>query len=163
MVTLSGNSGEVTFSYNKGQILPLPLSPTPAEESSTSNAPIESSTPVNLGVRGGGAIFAKSISVEDNSASVSFSENSVEIRDNQAQKENPLGGGALFGLDSVGLKNNVDLAFSNNRVSGGNSSGGAILSKEVAIAHNGKVQFTRNCAKFLGGAVCALGDTLRIE
>ncbi|ASD30882.1 polymorphic outer membrane protein Pmp18D [Chlamydia abortus] len=163
VVTLSGNSGEVTFSYNKGQILPLPLSPTPAEESSTSNAPIESSTPVNLGVRGGGAIFAKSISVEDNSAFVSFSENSMEIRDNQAQKENPLGGGALFGLDSVGLKNNVDLAFSNNRVSGGNSSGGAILSKEVAIAHNGKVQFTRNCAKFLGGAVCALGDTLRIE
>ncbi|WP_366223652.1 polymorphic outer membrane protein Pmp18D [Chlamydia buteonis] len=163
MVTLSGNSGAITFSYNKGHILPLPLSSTSAEEPSASNTPIESSTPANLGVRGGGAIFAKSISIEDNSAFVSFSENSMEIRDNKAQKENSLGGGALFGLDSVGLKNNVDLAFSNNRVFGGNSSGGAILSKEVAISHNAKVQFIHNCAKFLGGAVCALGDTLSIE
>ncbi|AFS24791.1 polymorphic outer membrane protein Pmp18D [Chlamydia psittaci] len=166
MVTLSGNSGAITFSYNKGCILPSTLSSTASEsseESSASNAPIESSKPENLGIRGGGAIFAKSISIEDNSASVSFFENSMEISDNKAQKENPLGGGALFGLDAVGLKNNVDLSFSNNRVFGENSSGGAILSKDVAIAHNGKVQFIRNCAKFLGGAVCALGDTLSIE
>ncbi|WP_375793957.1 autotransporter domain-containing protein [Chlamydia sp. 12-01] len=161
-VKITDNSGAITFSYNKGKILPSPVVPITSEEESTSTTPTES-LPTDLGIRGGGAIFAKHIEIEDNSAALSFSDNFMEIRDNKAQKENPLGGGALFGTDEVGLRNNIELAFSNNHVSGENSSGGAILSKVVTISDNGKVQFIRNYSKFLGGAVCALGNTLSIN
>ncbi|AAP05547.1 polymorphic outer membrane protein middle domain-containing protein [Chlamydia caviae] len=161
-VRIVDNSGAITFSYNKGTILPFPKVAASSEGESAPEAPKESS-PVDLGVRGGGAIFAKRIEIADNSGVLSFSDNFMKIRDNKAQKENPLGGGALFGIDEVGLKNNKELAFTNNHVSGENSSGGAVLSKVVTIADNGKVQFFRNYSNFLGGAVCSLGDALNIK
>ncbi|MEF9519762.1 polymorphic outer membrane protein middle domain-containing protein [Chlamydia crocodili] len=161
-VKITDNSGAIAFSYNKGKILPLPTVPASSEEESASSTPLKS-PPVDLGIRGGGAIFAKHIEIEDNAAALSFSDNFMEIRDSKAQKEQPLGGGALFGIDRVSLQNNMELAFTNNHVSGENSSGGAILSKVVTISDNGRVQFIRNYSKFLGGAVCALGDALSIK
>ncbi|BAE80981.1 polymorphic outer membrane protein D [Chlamydia felis Fe/C-56] len=163
-VMVSDNSGAITFSYNSGKFLPLPMpSAEVSEENSSQNAPVESSKLVDLGVRGGGAIFAKSIDIEDNTAAIVFAENSMEIKNNKAQKENPLGGGALFGAEAIGLKNNADLLFSSNHVSGENSSGGAVLSNAVTISDNKKVQFVRNYSQFLGGAICALGDKLSIN
>ncbi|WP_348664138.1 autotransporter domain-containing protein [Chlamydia vaughanii] len=139
------------------------MASTGSEEESGMAAISEPARPVDLGVRGGGAVFAKKIVVKDNSFEVSFSDNFMEIQNNHAQKQNPLGGGALFGIDEVSVRNNADITFSNNYVSGDNSSGGAILSNVVDISDNGKVQFIRNGSKFLGGAVCSLNETLNIN
>lgn len=114
-------------------------------------------------VRGGGAIFAKKIIIQDNSKDVAFSDNSMNIQDNDIQKSNILGGGALFGMDEVHICNNANLIFSNNYVCGETGSGGAILSQAIDLSKNQGMEFLRNTSLNLGGAVCALHGALNVS
>lgn len=119
--------------------------------------------PLDLVVRGGGAIFAKKIIIQDNSKDVAFSDNSMNIQDNDIQKSNILGGGALFGMDEVHICNNANLIFSNNYVCGETGSGGAILSQAIDLSKNQGMEFLRNTSLNLGGAVCALHGALNVS
>lgn len=119
--------------------------------------------PLDLVVRGGGAVFAKKIVIQDNSKEVAFSDNSMNIQDNDIQKSRTLGGGALFGMDEVHICNNANLIFSNNYVCGETGSGGAILSQAVDLSKNRGIEFLRNTSLDLGGAVCALHGALNVS
>ncbi|EPP36973.1 putative outer membrane protein pmp21 [Chlamydia avium] len=176
-VVISGNSGSLRFSCNYGNTRSTPTQSTPAIEASESSANTESANTatssteadtsstvsnneaaqlMDLGIQGGGAIFAKKIVIQNNSGEVDFSENCMNIQEDYRQKSDIIGGGALLGTDEVHISNNANLVFSSNYMLGGSASGGAILSKIVDLSSNQGMCFMHNSSLSLGGAVCSL-------
>lgn len=151
-VDIVGNTGTIQFSYNGSG----------KHEKAEKKAEAISEDAVDLSVQGGGAILSKAVYLKENSQSISFSYNSVNIEECK-QKTAILGGGALLGTDSVRIVGNDALDFTNNMVHEGEGSGGAILSKKVVVARNHQMHFSRNSSSFIGGAICSLQDALDVH
>lgn len=104
------------------------------------------------GCSGGGALLGKEIEIVQN-ADVVFEQNRLQCDEQEAKSLACCGGGAVHGVESAFIIGNSSVRFGNNYAIGAGVSGGALLSKNVRLAENTKVDFSRNIASLYGGAI----------
>lgn len=185
------NSGTISFIRNRGQGLANAPIPSPEEskdeekkesdETNTENLKIDTVTASILcashgsqegienlkeDVRGGGAIFSSCVDIQNNKGHIGFGYNSGGGAENSIAQHHDLaiiGGGAILGTSKVVVRGNQSVAFLENFTSGVKDCGGAILSRDVYLEGNAKLEFNTNGSSFLGGAVCALSGEVHIQ
>lgn len=150
LLVIADNAGSITFLENGKN--------TPPEKEN-----LDQVATLSVHNWGGGAALARSIRLCNNSGDLVFSGNITSSRSVSTPNLLSLGGGALLGIDRVEVKKNRAVSFMNNFAMGENASGGAILSTgSLHFDGNGELNFSRNVAQFLGGAVCSISGGVHL-